>query len=98
MRCLMWFVVCLSFAAGPPRSQCCSLGGPSTTWSDANGSWTVPGNWTSGTPNSSANACIIDGTSTVTLTGSGSVASLQLAGGNGLVVSDGSSFTVTGTD
>jgi hypothetical protein len=32
-----------------------------STWSDGNGSWDVAGNWTSGPPNASTNACILDG-------------------------------------
>jgi len=55
-----------------------------TTWTDGNGSWTVGGNWNAGVPTSGTNACIIDGTSTVTLSGTGSTASLQLATGNAL--------------
>ena len=70
------------FAAGQVRAQCGSLSAPSTIWSDGNGSWGVTGNWTSGTPNASTNACILDGTSTVTLDTNGSAKGLQIASGN----------------
>jgi hypothetical protein len=65
-------------------ARCGSLGGPSTTWSDGNGSWGAAGNWTSGTPNASTNACILDSTSAVTLDTNGSALGLQLATGNSL--------------
>src|SRR5258708_6543665 len=95
---LFLLILCLSFAAKPSRSQCGSLGGPSTTWSDGNnGSWTTAGNWTGGVPNASTNACIIDGTNTVILSGSGDVGSLQLASGNGLVVGNSSRLAVAGS-
>ena len=66
------------------------------TWTDGNGSWSVPGNWsTDSVPNSSsANVLIVDGSSIVTLSASVSVDSLQLAGGNALNISSGSVFTV----
>jgi len=84
----------LSFAAGQVWAQCGSLGGPSTTWSDGNGSWSVAGNWTGGTPNASTNACILDGTSTVTVDTTGSVAGLQLASGNILNMNVGASLSL----
>src|SRR5262249_22097113 len=61
------------------------------TWIDSNGNWAVNGNWSTGSfPNSAAtNACITDGTSTVTLTDSVSVASLQLDAGNTLNINTG---------
>ena len=81
---LLMLVLSLSFAAGQVRAQCGSLGAPSTTWSDGNGSWSVAGNWTSGTPSASTNACILDGTSAVTLDTNGSAKGLQIASGNSL--------------
>jgi hypothetical protein len=66
------------------------LAGPSTTWSDGNGSWSVGSNWTSGTPNASTNACILDGTSTVTLNTTGNAGGLQVASGNLLDIYRGS--------
>src|SRR6202453_3774642 len=68
--CAVPFLVVLTLylcVAGQVRAHCGNLSGPSTTWSDGNGSWGVSGNWTSGTPNASTNACIVDGTSAVTL-------------------------------
>jgi len=66
------------------RAQCGSSS-TSTTWSDGNGSWAVSSNWTSGLPNDSTlYACILDGTSTVTLDTGESILGLQLASGNGL--------------
>jgi hypothetical protein len=79
---LLMLMLSLSVAAGQAWPQCGSLSGPSTTWSDANGTWGVAGNWTSGTPNASTNACILDGTSTVTLGTIGNANGLQLASGN----------------
>ncbi len=75
----------------------CSLSMPSTWTLGGSGDWYTPSNWTpAGSPNSaSTNVCIVDGTSTVTLNGSASVASLQLASGNGLVIGD--TLTVFGS-
>ena len=92
---LLVLLLCLSFAAGPVRSQCGTLSAPSTTWSDGNGSWSASGNWTSGTPNASTNACILDGTSTVTVDTNGNVAEgLQLASGNILNINAGASLSL----
>jgi fibronectin-binding autotransporter adhesin len=63
--------------------------GQTATWTDGNGDWSNPANWTpTGSPNSpTTNVFITDGTSTVTLDTSASVASLQLASGNTLTLS-----------
>ena len=79
---ILMLLLSLSFAAGQVWAQCGSLSAPSTTWSDGNGSWALAGNWTSGTPNASTNACILDGTSTVTVDTNGNANGLQLASGN----------------
>jgi hypothetical protein len=79
---LLILLISLSFATGQVQAQCGSLSAPSTTWNDGNGSWNVSGNWTSGTPNSSTNACILDGTSKVTLDTVESANGFQLASGN----------------
>jgi len=84
----------LFFAAGQVRAQCGSLCGPSTTWNDGNGTWGVAGNWTSGTPSGSTNACILDGTSTVTLDTNGNALGLQLATGNSLNINAGASLSL----
>src|SRR5215470_9457019 len=71
----------------------CTLSCPTTWTLGSNGSWTVDSNWNSGAgpfPNSSGtNACIVDGTSTVTLSASVSVGSLQIAAGNALTINTG---------
>ena len=87
---LLVLLLSLSFAAGQVWPQCGSLGGPSTTWNNGNGSWGVAGNWTSGTPSASTNACILNGTSTVTLDTNGNALGLQLSSGNILVIPGGS--------
>ena len=59
----------------------CSLSAPLSTWSfGASSDWDTSTNWSpAGVPNSGGqNVCIVDGTSTVTLDVSVSVASLQL--------------------
>jgi hypothetical protein len=48
----------LSFGAGQLKAQCGSLGAPSTMWENGGNSfWNIDGNWTSGTPTASTNAC-----------------------------------------
>src|SRR5271157_6136871 len=74
----------------------CTLSAP-TTWTDGNGNWGDPGNWSGGVPTSSTNTCITDGTSTVTLDVSGSTADLQLASGNILNFDPGTILSVFGT-
>src|SRR6202167_5281924 len=93
---LLMLMLSLSFAAGQAGAQCGKLGGPSTTWSDGTGSWSVAGNWTSGTPDASTNACILEGTSTVTVTlgTNGNAEGLQLASGNGLNIDAGASLSL----
>jgi hypothetical protein len=74
--------------AGQLWAQCGSLKAPSTTWQNGGNSfWGLDGNWTSGTPTASTNACILNGTSTVTLNATGNVLGLQLATGNTLIIS-----------
>src|SRR4029077_9369861 len=73
---LLTLLLSLSLAAGRVWPQCGSLGVPSTTWNNGNGSWGIAGNWTSGTPTASTNACILDGTSTVTLDTNGNALGL----------------------
>lgn len=77
----------------------CSLSAPLSTWSfGASSDWDTSTNWSpAGVPNSaSQNVCIVDGTSTVTLDINASVASLQLATGNGLSINTGESLNVNG--
>ena len=74
--------------AGQSWAQCGSLKAPSTTWQNGGNSfWGLDGNWTSGTPTASTNACILNGTSTVTLDATGNVLGLQLGAGNTLIIS-----------
>lgn len=93
---LIILALSLSFAAGHARAQCGTLSSPSTTWSDASGSWAVAGNWTSGTPNVSTNACILDNTSTVTLDTSGNANGIELASGNSLNINSAGSLSLVG--
>ena len=86
-------VVCFSATAALGQ---CTLGGTLTTWTDGNGDWNTSGNWDSGVPNSSTNACITDGTSAVTLSTTGSVDSLQLGSGNALTLGLGAQLSVYG--
>jgi hypothetical protein len=85
----------LSFGARQARAQCGSLGAPSTMWQNGGNSfWDLSGNWTSGTPTASTNACILNGTSTVTLNTAGSANGLQLASGNTLDMNGGASLSL----
>ena len=85
---LLMFGLSLSFGAGQVRAQCGSLSAPSTTWQNGGNSfWNIDGNWTSGTPTASTNACILNGTSTVELNTNGNANGLQLAIGNTLIIS-----------
>ena len=84
-------MVSMLLGAGQLRAQCGSLSAPSTTWQNGGNSfWNLDGNWTTGTPTASTNACILNGTSTVTLDTTGNVLGLQIATGNTLVISSGS--------
>ena len=77
----------------------CSLSAPLSTWGlGASGDWNTAGHWSpASVPNSSSqNVCIVDGTSTVTLDISASIASLQLASGNGLSFNPGVSLNLNG--
>jgi hypothetical protein len=85
----------LSFGAGQVRAQCGSLSAPSTTWQNGGNSfWNIDGNWTSGTPTASTNACILNGTSTVELNTNGNANGLQLATGNTLNIDSGESLNL----
>ena len=85
----------LSFGAGQARAQCGSLGAPSTMWQNAGNSfWDLSGNWTSGTPTASTNACVLNGTSTVELNTNANANGLQLAAGNSLNIDSGASLTL----
>jgi len=99
-----WFGTSMRLAIGPMGALLAALlfsasadAACGTTWKDGNGSWTVGGNWNAGVPTSGTNACIIDGTSTVTLSGNGSTASLQLATGNALDIAANSTLQVFGS-
>jgi fibronectin-binding autotransporter adhesin len=74
--------------------------GQTATWIDGNGNWNNAANWSPiGVPNgSTTNVYITDGTSTVTLDNSASVASLHLANGNTLSVVFPPPLTLTGVD
>src|SRR6202008_31101 len=78
-------LVSMLLGAGQLWAQCGSLSAPSTTWQNGGNSFLdLSGNWTSGTPTASTNACILNGTSTVTLDTKGKANGLQLATGNTL--------------
>jgi len=88
-------MVSMLLGAGQLWAQCGSLKAPSTTWQNGGNSfWDLSGNWTSGTPTASTNACILNGTSTVELNTSGSANGLQLATGNTLNIDSGASLTL----
>jgi hypothetical protein len=81
--------------AGQLWAQCGSLTAPSTTWQNGGNSfWDLSGNWISGTPTASTNACILNGTSTVELNTTGNANGLQLATGNTLNIDSGASLTL----
>jgi hypothetical protein len=87
----------LSFGAGQARAQCGSLGAPSTNWQNGGNSfWNIDGNWTSGTPTASTNACVLNGVSTVTLNTTGNANGLELATGNNLAITGAGSLTLVG--
>ena len=88
----------LAFSSAPALAAC-TLTGTLSTWAlAASGDWNTAGHWNpSGVPNSSStNVCIVDGVSTVGLDVSASVASLQLASGNGLAVNSGETLNING--
>ena len=88
-------MVSMLLGAGQLWAQCGSLSAPSTTWQNGGNSfWDLSGNWTSGTPTSSTNACILNGTSTVELNTNGNANGLQLANGNTLNIDSGASLTL----
>lgn len=77
----------------------CTLGGTLSTWNVAgNGNWSNGADWNPvGFPNSSSrNVCITNGTSTVTLDTSASLANLQLAAGNALTTNLNTALSVFG--
>src|SRR5262249_45954123 len=85
----------VSFGSICTYAQCGNLGAPSTRWQNAGNSfWNLDGNWTSGTPTASTNACILNGTSTVTLDSAGNAKGLQLASGNTLNMEGGASLSL----
>jgi len=67
-------------------------------WSyGGNGVWNNPAYWDINTvPNGAYNAFIIDGTSTVTSNINVTVENLTLASGNGLILQDGTNFSISG--
>src|SRR6516164_6234572 len=77
----------------------CTLTGTLSTWKDGNSNWNNSANWSPAVvPNSgSTNVCITNGTSTVTLDTSPSIASLQLASGNTLTFNRGTVLSTSGT-
>jgi hypothetical protein len=91
-------LVSMLFGAGQLWAQCGSLSAPSTTWQNGGNSfWDLSGNWTSGTPTASTNACILNGTSTVTLNTKGKANGLQLATGNTLDITAVGSLSLLGS-
>src|SRR5215831_8621321 len=85
----------LFLAIGHAQAQCGNLSGPSTTWNAGDGSWSVGSNWTSGTPDASTNAWILNSPSVfVTLDTTGNVAGLQIARANILNAASGGSLNL----
>ena len=86
---------------GPNLAQAaCTLSGSVTTWSlGASGFWNVSGNWDLGVPDSTTSACIVDGTSTVTVASAtaGLVRDIELATNNGLSLDPNTLLAVYGT-
>jgi fibronectin-binding autotransporter adhesin len=87
----------LFFVARSASAQCTL--GSATTWNiSGDGNWSTASNWAPTTvPQSvTTNACITNGSSTVTLNVSADVASLQLASGNTLSFNSGQFLQVNG--
>jgi hypothetical protein len=74
----------------------CTLSSPTTWAANADGNWSISGNWSGGVPTSSTETCITDGISTVTLDVNGSTADLQIAGGNTLSFNSSTSLNIGG--
>jgi hypothetical protein len=105
IRCagaIVALLVVLCFSAPTALGQCTTLAGTVATWSAGTSSnWYTGSNWsTSAVPNSSStSACIVDGSSTVTLdanTGT-TIDDLQLASGNTLTTGLNTQLVVAGT-
>ena len=90
-------MILISFRGGA-SAQPCSLSGPVSWALGGSGSWTLGANWSSGAvPDSpTANVCITNGLSTVSLNASISVGSLQLAAGNTLSMMPGADLPIAG--
>jgi len=84
----------LALLIAAPAGAACILGSPATWNIPGNGSWSTDADWNPMTfPNSaSTNVCITNGSSTVTLDTTASVASLQLGSGNGLTLQAGTTL------
>ncbi|HMD98112.1 MAG TPA: hypothetical protein VKM93_12395, partial [Terriglobia bacterium] len=95
------FVALLAVACfSAPAAFCqCTLSGTVSTWNGGNSNWNNGSNWSpTGVPNSSSTSvCITDGTSTVTLDTTPTLANLQLASGNTLTTGLGIYFFVKGS-
>ncbi len=95
---VLLLVLSVSFAVGSAHAAPCTLVGSVSTWNDGNGNWSNNADWIGGVPNSSSqNACITDGTSTVTFDINASVADLHLASGNTLTTNLNTQLSVFGT-
>jgi hypothetical protein len=79
LAALAGIVALAAITAGPAKAQC-------DTWNiGGGGNWFGASGWSSGDPNSSGtSACITNGSSTVTLNNTATVANLTLANGNTL--------------
>ncbi len=67
-----------------------------TNWKDNNSTWSTPGNWDNGLPNSSTDAVINLNNSTVTLDITGNVLNLTIGSGNALTTNTGVALNVFG--
>src|SRR5215468_7272154 len=97
-KTIVGLVTLLCLAPASVHAQC-TLSSPSTWNIAGNGTWSTAGDWNpAGAPNSTTtNVCITNGTSTVTLDISPSIANLQLASGNTLNMTGNVALTVNGT-
>ncbi len=90
-------LVILSFTSTAAlAAPCGTLAGTVVTWNlGANGFWNTAGNWSPGnTPDSTHSACIVDGTSTVTLNANSNLYTDDLEIGSGNTLTSGINMTL----
>jgi fibronectin-binding autotransporter adhesin len=93
---ILLFVALTLFSAASAFGQC-SLAAPSTTANAGTQDFNTAGDWSSGAPNSTTNACIINGSTVTLATGqSGNVLNLQINAGNTLNLSNNTDLFTSG--